>query len=348
MAQPLVALGVENPKIDTVGDFIKGESAGMELNAEQMRQAKQGIQTMGAMALGVMNGDINGQADPERWNQAIDYLQSRMGSTMDLSGYKDHPELASVVARAALDAGQQLEIARDERDYNLSVAKFNQTISNAARERMAEADKRSRALTFLKERDPELAAQFEAGRPIGDIFKALDEAGGTADFEAEMKLRKEYEALPGVKDYGEQERAYRRVLDSASKPSAAGDLALIFNYMKILDPGSVVRESEFATAAASGSYGERLKAAGEQILSGKRLSDEQRRDFVTQAGNQFKGANELLGSLNSRYTNLANEYKASPDRIVRQPDAFGVLDPNFNLETYLSGSPAADDPLGIR
>src|SRR5690606_15297239 len=102
-------------------------------------------------------------------------------------------------------------------------------------------------------------------------------------FDVEGKLRGEYQGQQGYKDYVQQEQAYQRVLDSAKDPSPAGDLALIFNYMKVLDPGSVVRESEFATAAASGSFGDRIQAATDQIISGKRLSPEQRLDFLQRA-----------------------------------------------------------------
>ena len=36
-------------------------------------------------------------------------------------------------------------------------------------------------------------------------------------------------------------------------PDAAGDMALIFSYMKMLDPNSTVREGEYATAQDAGS-----------------------------------------------------------------------------------------------
>ena len=77
--------------------------------------------------------------------------------------------------------------------------------------------------------------------------------------------------------------SFNRVVASAQDPSAAGDLAMIFNYMKILDPGSVVRESEFAQAAATGGFGERVKAAAERLIAGKRLSDVMRADFSERA-----------------------------------------------------------------
>ena len=62
--------------------------------------------------------------------------------------------------------------------------------------------------------------------------------------ELEGKMRKEYNDQ--TKPYQEVKSAYGRVL--SSEDTAVGDLSLIFGYMKMLDPGSVVREGEFATA----------------------------------------------------------------------------------------------------
>jgi hypothetical protein len=133
-------------------------------------------------------------------------------------------------------------------------------------------------------------------------------------FKNEEILRKEF--TKQSTDFVKVRDSYKRVIAASKDPSAAGDLALIFNYMKILDPGSVVRESEFANAAATGSYGERLKAAAAKFLAGERLSDEMREDFVNRARKLY---DEQLGShrqLISEYTNLASKNKLDPSNII--------------------------------
>lgn len=203
--------------------------------------------------------------------------------------------------------------------------------------------------------------RFDAsGNPIAGVEEPPKPGGEM--FDVEGKLRTEYQGQQGYKDFVQQEQAYQRVLDSAKEASPAGDLALIFNYMKVLDPGSVVRESEFATAAASGSFGDRIQAATEQVLSGKRLSPEQRRDFVQRAGDLFAGASGLYGGMNERYSTLAGEYGIDPTRIIRPGAQIGVMSPEFSIDEYLGISPTsplsqdnpaifgntADDPLGLR
>ena len=147
-------------------------------------------------------------------------------------------------------------------------------------------------------------------------------------FKQEQKLRSEFQALN--KDFRGQELAFGRIQASAINPSAAGDLALIFNYMKILDPGSVVRESEFATAAASGSFGERIQAAVQKIVRGERLSPEMRADFVGRAVGLYEEASRGFARRRDQYQVLANSYNLSPDNIVSsdilyQPDSYASL-----------------------
>lgn len=99
----------------------------------------------------------------------------------------------------------------------------------------------------------------------------------------EDTLRKEF--LGQAKPYIEIGQAYKKIQESAKTPSAAGDLALIFNYMKILDPGSVVREGEFATAQNAAGVPDRIRAQYNQVINGQRLADVQRQDFLNQAKN---------------------------------------------------------------
>ncbi|MEX0349849.1 MAG: hypothetical protein AB3N15_10545 [Paracoccaceae bacterium] len=132
---------------------------------------------------------------------------------------------------------------------------------------------------------------------------AVNLGGGQepVNFEDESKLRKEFTGLQPVKDFQKQAGAYGRIVASAEDPSAAGDLALIFNYMKLLDPGSVVRESEFATAANSTGVDERVRNLYNRLLSGERLAPEQRRDFVGRAA-------KLYGQASSQHEEVAGQY----------------------------------------
>lgn len=136
------------------------------------------------------------------------------------------------------------------------------------------------------------------------------------------------------KDFLTVQDAYARIQASVTEPSAAGDLSLIFNYMKMLDPGSVVRESEFATAAAAGSYGERIQGFIKSIQTGERLSPAQRADFVQRSGGLMRASQQLQEQRKTNFTRIAKRAGIDPlnviDRVImaeRQAQAAPQLGP---------------------
>ncbi len=101
------------------------------------------------------------------------------------------------------------------------------------------------------------------------------------------------------KDFTDVTNAFDRVSVAAANPSPAGDLAIVFNFMKMLDPGSVVRESEFKTAADAKAWLGKAEESGISIPNkirsiilkaqeGQILLPEQREDFLKTAGNLYK------------------------------------------------------------
>jgi hypothetical protein len=115
----------------------------------------------------------------------------------------------------------------------------------------------------------------------------------------------------------EQRSAFGRIKAALATPdSAAGDLALIFNYMKILDPGSVVREGEFANAQNAGGVPQLVLTAYNRLLrEGQRLSPEQRKDFFTQATATFQQARGEQAERDTRYLGQARDLEI-PDAML--------------------------------
>jgi hypothetical protein len=152
---------------------------------------------------------------------------------------------------------------------------------------------------------------IDTGEPV---FDQNITPSKTKFFTEENALRKDFEK--GAKDFIKVRDAYGRILASASDPSAAGDLALIFNYMKVLDPGSTVREGEFATAAASAGISDRIRAQYNKIVEGERLADTQRNDFVARAGKLYSSQLTQYQLHEDYYRKVAKQYGVNPENVV--------------------------------
>jgi len=70
------------------------------------------------------------------------------------------------------------------------------------------------------------------------------------------------------------------VQKSRKEPSGADDMGIVFTFMKTLDPDSVVRESEFRSAASIGSLPEKIAAWRNSILRGEFLPAKVREDML--------------------------------------------------------------------
>jgi hypothetical protein len=90
-------------------------------------------------------------------------------------------------------------------------------------------------------------------RSVLDSAIAVDKAaadGGLTlpqKISEEARLRGEYSKR--TEDLSAAERNFSIIETSAADNSGAGDIALVTSFMKMLDPGSVVRETEFATGS---------------------------------------------------------------------------------------------------
>lgn len=174
---------------------------------------------------------------------------------------------------------------------------------------------------------PDVPAQIKPDGSI-DVVGGL---GTASDRKAETDLRKEFNSRPEVKEYRDVATSYNTIKDLFSKaPTAAGDIAGIFSFMKMLDPGSVVREGEFANAQNAAGVPDRIANLYNNLLKGQRLNPKQRADFIAQA-------ESIYGTRSRRYNELIREYRGYAEGYGVDPDRIGTLPP-----------PAATAPPGKR
>lgn len=139
-----------------------------------------------------------------------------------------------------------------------------------------------------------------------------------ADFRltSETDLRKEYSSLPAIKEFSTVQTAHKQITNALSNPSAANDLAAATKFMKLLDPGSVVRESELGMAMAATGAIDLMGNYLQRLQNGERLNPAQRADFKKAAELAYRAAEETYNQIGGQYVELANRYNLNPDNIV--------------------------------
>lgn len=135
---------------------------------------------------------------------------------------------------------------------------------------------------------------------------------------AETELRNKWLSNPQTKVTQDVSVAAGKVraIGNDPNPSAAGDLSMIFNYMKLLDPGSVVREGEFATAQNATGVPQRVQNLYNNLLRGERLNPLQRRDFTSRAEQLYGVHWERQKAFNEAFEDLAIRGGLDPKNII--------------------------------
>lgn len=150
--------------------------------------------------------------------------------------------------------------------------------------------------------------------------------------DAAFKLNDDY-----VKDSGDFTKvrdAYNKIKASANDPSPAGDLSLLYGYMRLLDPTSTVRESEFATAQQTGNIPTQIVAKYNQLISGEgRLDPTQREDFVNRSEKLYQTALKQQKKTDSTYSQRSKDFGVDPKKVVKDQSA--VEEPE-SLSTFLT------------
>jgi hypothetical protein len=124
---------------------------------------------------------------------------------------------------------------------------------------------------------------------------------GQKGFENKMSAKKTFMSEPIYKDYNDMKAAYGQVISALDQGSPIGDVAGATKVMKLLDPGSVVRETELGIAMAASGRMDRLKFYFSNWASGQKLTPTQREDFKTLS-------NELYAAAGQGYNQKRGEY----------------------------------------
>ena len=92
----------------------------------------------------------------------------------------------------------------------------------------------------------------------------------------------------------------------------------------MLDPGSTVREGEFANAQNSAGIPERVRGVYNNAINGERLSDVTRGDFVKQAKGQYNAALSGYKRDVSEFRRVAEKSGLDPELVILELATGGV------------------------
>jgi len=156
------------------------------------------------------------------------------------------------------------------------------------------------------------AQQKIAGAPVGSkvLFSERLSLKDKRDLEKDMASSWRTQS----QDITESLSQYRKLESAYQQKTGAGDVALVFSFMKVLDPRSVVREGEFATAEQVGGVASQYLNLYNRVVSGERLTDLARNQILDAAQSFINSQRDLVGA---KFDTFKNQAEADGLSLVR-------------------------------
>jgi hypothetical protein len=245
---------------------------------------------------------------------------NKLGSGMASGRYnQDSPEYQELVAEFPGNADvlqEQLLVKRQEYDIKIAEEKRKVDATRAGLVFKDQLDSSSALALELAKKN------YASGKYNEEQFKALSDSW--------VKLRADkivVSASASRMQFAQMEETFNKKKAEDFTPS--DDLGFVFMFMKALDPGSVVRESEFRNAAHTEGISDRVRNIRETLLEGKILTPSQRREFLETARNSVTG-------MQRRALTTINSYSA-------QMTHMGLPDERFQAVRDMIGAPPAKE-----
>jgi hypothetical protein len=120
--------------------------------------------------------------------------------------------------------------------------------------------------------------------------------------------------------------------------------------MRLLDPGSMVKEGEYAMAENARGVPESIRNQYNKLIDGERLTPEQRKNMVAEGRNIAKTTYGMQKEVDERYSSLAGTYGIDPNMVIDKKwqtlgQKFEDQDKQTSQATPKLGGPGVDPKI---
>lgn len=159
------------------------------------------------------------------------------------------------------------------------------------------------------------------------------------------KLRNEIQGLPSYKNIAQAAPVYKSMLEAAGRDTRAADVNMIYGMAKIMDPGSVVRESEMSVAQAIATLPQQLQAAVKsQLTESGRLTPELRQAIMQEAHSRIGAYQSMFDQDAGMYRGIAQRNRMNEADVL---PSFGPYE-QFKPVTIKPAAPVTIDGYTIK
>jgi len=150
-------------------------------------------------------------------------------------------------------------------------------------------------------------------------YKYQQDYGGLSNVESKKQaatLRKEFMTQADTQGFQTIKAAWEKMQGAGQ--TGGGDISIMYSYIKMLDPNSVVREGELALGDRAAGLPDRVVKAYNKAVKtkGQGLAPVQRTQYVDEARNIYNSVAKKQKEVNAFYTGLAIDMGVDPNDVI--------------------------------
>jgi hypothetical protein len=335
MAEMLMQQGMQQPQ----GQMISGRYVAPSIFQNLAGLANQYVGQRGIEKAEQAQIDLAKRLRADETSAMADFMQQRQGRPA-IAGTPDIPTetyetVKGTPTQAAIPPNPQAAyanlMANPKASPRLQNMAFNKLIADPEGftlpegsiryERMPDGTIKAVAVGADKTRGPVTIGNYLVDSQTGKVIFQAPKDGSGKDFGNALALRKEFNGEGIYKGYQEVKNAWSQINTGLNAKTPAGDLAAATKFMKLLDPTSVVRESELLMAMQASGALDRLYNYAQMRVAGTKLTPTQREDFRALSDEFYKTSLNQYNEKFNEYKDIALRNNLNPDD-VGKPDVF--------------------------
>lgn len=152
------------------------------------------------------------------------------------------------------------------------------------------------------------------GKHTTQIKATSDMFSNTQGKKDATNLRKEFSTETKNLGFQELQNSWQKV--QSAPTTGAGDLTIVYSYIKALDPTTAVREGEINLTKAAESIPGNIIRAYKRAKEGQVISPELRQEMIGEIGRMYNERAKKQQELNAFYSGLASDSGVDPNDVI--------------------------------
>lgn len=275
-----------------------------DMSKAQMETAKAGLEVQGQLL-----GSVKDQAS---WSRALQQAQA-YGMNLDGIPQQYDPNVVAQLQNQAITAKDHLDQAWEQNKFDAD-QKWKGRADSLDRQKFAYQQRKD------ANEGPDTSKNFEREIKLGDRYQRENQA------------------------FFEVRKARDNIMNALGESTASGDLAAATSIMKMLDPTSVVRESELEMSMNATGKLDQLRNYAQLIQNGQRLNPQQRKDFQSLANSMYSTAAQYNKQSRDRIGGMAQQYGLNNRNIMNDEPS----EPPVQTQRGAQSEPKESSPMAFK